>query len=417
MAQQNRFLYLQTENKQPFYIKIENKLYSSTAAGYLIIPKLIDGSYILKLGFPKNEWAEQNLQININKKDAGFLIKNFGEKGWGLFSWQTMDVLMASNKVNEVTPLETNVKTKDTLTTTKKVFEAPLNIETVVHQKDTPITYKQANEVTSIETTAKAKGTLTPPDKVIEVINIETAVSKKDTAIINNSIEKTPQPVVKKDVTPIFDRKNNGIVKVLSVWSSEGTELQYIDYTGISPDTIRILIPKEKTVLVVPNPANNIPAQKSNSETKSIPATNGNAGNEEVKFEAEKNLSQTSTQKINANAEKDGVKETATTKVILPNSDCKAIATEDDFLKLRKKMAAEENDDDMVGVARKIFKIKCFTTEHIKNLCVLFLSDQGKYKFFDAAYPFVSDSYNFINLQPQLTDNYFINRFKSMLRQ
>jgi hypothetical protein len=103
-------------------------------------------------------------------------------------------------------------------------------------------------------------------------------------------------------------------------------------------------------------------------------------------------------------------------KPVMINSDCKATATEDDFLKLRKKMAAENNDDDMITVAKKVFKSKCFTTDQIKNLSVLFLKDDGKYKFFDAAYPFTSDSYNFSSLETQLTDNYFISRFKVMIR-
>lgn len=100
----------------------------------------------------------------------------------------------------------------------------------------------------------------------------------------------------------------------------------------------------------------------------------------------------------------------------MANSDCKNFASEDDFIKLRKKMAAEDNDDDMVATARKQFKSKCFTVEQVKNLGVLFLKDEGKYKFFDAAYPFVSDSYNFGTLEIQLSDNYFISRFKAMIR-
>lgn len=109
-------------------------------------------------------------------------------------------------------------------------------------------------------------------------------------------------------------------------------------------------------------------------------------------------------------------KEQTQPRAAIPNSDCTALASEDDFMKLRKKMAAENNDDDMVTVARKSFKTKCFTVAQIKNLSVLFLNDKGKYQFFDAAYPFVSDSYNFITLQSLLSDEYYVNRFKAMLR-
>ena len=103
LAQQNHFIYVQTENKHPFYIKLDKKILSSSASGYLIIPKLQDGDYILSIGFPKNEWPEQNVTCNINKKDAGYLLKDFGSKGWGLFNLQTMEVVMSGVKPAEKT--------------------------------------------------------------------------------------------------------------------------------------------------------------------------------------------------------------------------------------------------------------------------------------------------------------------------
>ena len=51
----------------------------------------------------------------------------------------------------------------------------------------------------------------------------------------------------------------------------------------------------------------------------------------------------------------------------------------------------------------------------IKNLSTLFLNDDGKYKFFDAAYTHVSDPENFSSLAAELKDEYYINRFKAML--
>ena len=97
-AQQNHFIYFQTENKQPFYVKLDKKLLSSSASGYLIVPKLQDGAYTLTIGFPKNIWPEQNITCSVNKKDDGYLLKNFGDKGWGLFNLQTLEVVMAAQK-------------------------------------------------------------------------------------------------------------------------------------------------------------------------------------------------------------------------------------------------------------------------------------------------------------------------------
>jgi hypothetical protein len=116
------------------------------------------------------------------------------------------------------------------------------------------------------------------------------------------------------------------------------------------------------------------------------------------------------------NAKSEKKQETPPQSSPMINSDCKNFATEEDFMKLRKKMVSEDNDDDMIAVAKKSFKTKCFTVDQVKNLSVLFLKDAGKYNFFDMAYPFVSDSHNFTNLQSQLSDSYYISRFQVMIR-
>ncbi|MEO8862247.1 MAG: hypothetical protein ABI358_12525, partial [Ginsengibacter sp.] len=101
-SQQVHFVYLQTENGQSFYVKFNNKVYSSSTAGYLILAQLTDGDYHLSVGFPKNEFAEESFQISINNKNEGFLLKNFNEKGWGLFNIGNYNILMGTggNTVN-----------------------------------------------------------------------------------------------------------------------------------------------------------------------------------------------------------------------------------------------------------------------------------------------------------------------------
>ena len=70
----------------------------------------------------------------------------------------------------------------------------------------------------------------------------------------------------------------------------------------------------------------------------------------------------------------------------------------------------------MINAATKLFKQKCYSVEQVKNLSSLFFKDEGKYKFFDAAYPYVHDTPNYNQLESQLTDAYFITRFKAMIR-
>jgi len=103
-------------------------------------------------------------------------------------------------------------------------------------------------------------------------------------------------------------------------------------------------------------------------------------------------------------------------KVDMINSDCKSLAADTDVDKLRIKMLAENNVDDRIAAARKYFKTKCFYTKQIKSLSELFLSDEGRYRFFDAAFPFAIDTDNFKGLVALLSDEYFVNRFKAMVR-
>jgi len=99
-----------------------------------------------------------------------------------------------------------------------------------------------------------------------------------------------------------------------------------------------------------------------------------------------------------------------------PVKKCQVVAGNDDFLKLRRKMAGRTNDDGMLEEAKKFFKAKCFSTEQIKNLSSMFLSNAGKYNFFNAAYHYVSDKENFSSLQSELKDEYYVDQFKAILR-
>ena len=77
-------------------------------------------------------------------------------------------------------------------------------------------------------------------------------------------------------------------------------------------------------------------------------------------------------------------------------------------------MAAQTNEKDMVKTATKQFIKTCFTTEQVKNLGVLFISEEERYNFYVAAYAYVSDTNNFAALEEQLTDEYYKTRFKAM---
>lgn len=163
--------------------------------------------------------------------------------------------------------------------------------------------------------------------------------------------------------------------------TTEGFGVTYIDeYPDGKKDTIQIMIPNPKTVIRnVPPPQEDGQFLPMDSEAKDLtPAKKEQSGN--------------------------------------TGNNCNSMASETDYLKLRKKMVATDGDDAMLAAAKKVFKTKCFTTEQVRNLGTLFLNDAGRYSFFDAAYLSVSDRENFAGLQAELKDAYYVSRFKAMLR-
>lgn len=421
MAQQNYFIYLQTDNKQPFYVKIDKELYSSSTSGYAIIPKLHKGTYLLNIGFPKKEWPEQKISVNVTD-DAGYSLKNFNDKGWGLFNLQSLAVSMANNdQATETTITEAN----DFAGTLANVVNTPS-----LNEKKVPI--KKVPEVEVVKEEPKV------------VVQEAAAVPEKNTEVlVTEEVEKTESSSPDKNIKRISKASD-----------AQGIAMVYVDKNGLVKDTIQIFIediaPERKTEIV--NSSTEIITEqkeekkiaKEGKEVKKQQPVATTKENEDKRFLnmelPNPNASEVATGNPESNenemvavkeVKKEKIKEakvpkkekevatevsSETNTKLTFNSDCKAIASDDDFLKTRKKMASETSAEAMISAAKKRFKSACYSTEQIRNLSVLFLKDETRYNFFDAAYPFVHDTQNFANLVSALSDEYYISRFKAMLR-
>ncbi|MEO6721429.1 MAG: DUF4476 domain-containing protein [Ferruginibacter sp.] len=389
------------------------------------MPKLKDGQYSLSIGFPKSDWPEQNMICTIDSKDLGFLLKNFGDKGWGLFNMQTMDIVMAGNKPKAISAA-VQTKTDDFSNMLSNVVNDP-SIKQVDPIKEPEKALVKSELVNAIETSSVDSSAVANPVKA----NTEAAKSSVTRTLLNKNSDGTEMMFIdevegKKDTVRIFipaDKKPAEQVKAPVDEKKETIETKQAN-SNPAPENNASIIDKstrENNLLNEPKDAaikepvknENRPAEKKFIEMD-LPVKDTNVKSEKKMDE------QVVGKKAEVNAENSINEEKKatiiTTQSPMINSDCKSSATEEDFMKLRKKMVGEDNDDDMIAQAKKTFKNKCFTVDQVKNLSVLFLKDVGKYNFFDMAYPFVSDSHNFINLQSQLSDSYYINRFQVMIR-
>ena len=420
-AQKVYFIYLQTDNQQPFYARMGEKIYNSTSAGYLILSNLRDSVYALNIGIQGSEVADQPYSITINKKDQGFLIRNFGDKGWGLFNLTSLATIMPQSKpVNSVQAVKTEKREDNAFTNllAKAADDSTIKEKPVIEKptekkaEATALNTEKKEEVKEIVPSSQGEikngvpssqgeiknGIIVAPvvikdDSKIDVQESKNAAKMKEDSIaaakakedeLLKQEELRKQDSIEKAKTQVITEVEykRSVVKLKSESSTTaGIGLVFLDIlSDQQTDTIRVLIQ--------PDTKKAIPVQSNQEEKKflDIPPVDSIAVDKET-----------------------------TQKAAVKSNNCKSVAVEDDFFKLRKKMAGENNDDDMIAEAKKTFKTKCFSTTQVRNLSALFLTDESKYKFFDAAYQYVSDLENFSTLQTALKDEYFINRFKAMI--
>jgi hypothetical protein len=76
---QQYYLYIQSERSQPFYVRFDGKVLSSSDKGYLILSKLPAGTASMRIGFAKGEIPEHLYKVKVGgPSDQGYLLKADG---------------------------------------------------------------------------------------------------------------------------------------------------------------------------------------------------------------------------------------------------------------------------------------------------------------------------------------------------
>ncbi|OLY93220.1 hypothetical protein SAMN05444008_1072 [Cnuella takakiae] len=378
LAQKVYFVYIQSESRNPFYAKMGDKVFSSTAAGYLILSKLKDSTYAFQVGPAANE-GEQRFEISLSGKDRGFLLKKFTD-GWGLYDLQTLAIIKPAGRA---TSLGNGTRVReDRFTTllsqaaddTSLLYQPAVSIASSVKKKkeEKPTVSKNLNpepaEVKPAETVAaglEAKTDAPKPTPVDSITEKPVAESAKqpDTVALATAPEPKPVAADTRKAEPIYKRSQ--ITRRSESSTVEGFGLVYLDDADGVVDTIRLVIPNPRQVF-----ADAAPAEE--KET------------------------------------------TAVVKPAAPAVACNGQAGEKDFFKLRRNLASIDSEAGMTQAAVEAFRKRCFSVDQIKNLSSLFLTQSGKYAFLEASYPYVSNREQFATLQSELFDATYLARFKAL---
>lgn len=427
-GQLSHFIYLQTESKQPFYIKYNSKIISSTSSGYIILSKLNNGEVNFSLGFPQSNETEQKFSITIDKTEKGFLVKNFNDKGWGLFDLQSAAITYA---VANQTPVTTNTSTVITQAANDPFANMLSNVtqdstvkNVTVKKEEKPVvadTPKLAPpSVVKTETPKKEEPVIQKQDtKPVEPKKEEVVIQKP---IVIDTPKTQPQTVLQQPIVqePVFTAPQKSTVQRIRRFDSrEGTDLVYevLETNGIR-DTVRLFIAADSSAIsqsVVETKQENLEEKKDTVQVTPLPQSPLKII-PEIKKEEPKPQETKPTPEVKKEEIKPEIKSEVSTKpATIPNSNCREEANEEDFLKLRKRMASQTKEESMVNEAKKVFKTKCFSTAQIRNLAVLFLTDEWRYRFYDTALPYVTDFNAFKYLSDTISDDYYKKRFQALL--
>jgi hypothetical protein len=392
-AQHTHFIYLQHEQSTAFYVKHEGRIIRSSPQGYLILSKLQKGKQLVYVGL--NEANQPLLQFVLENldKDRGFLIKNFTGSGWGLFDLQTSVII---NPVNENTQAGKAEEKKKSVVSVNDPFGNMLADVT----KDSAVKYVALPEKPVLKDSVQTKKPDIP--KLVEV--------KKTDSVATKTIP------VKRSSVKLLDKQENDssyqFAFVVSQAKKADTIHVHIDKSApdaVQPDTVRaenVIIPD--TVLfktdepAVASDTATLLKKEPVVDTKSIIADEHEV-KETIKL-------------VDAASDSIVVKQEA--PVAAKNqaiNSCKKTASEDDFIRLRKKMAGQRTEEKMMEEAQKVFRQMCFSSLQIGQLSGLFLSDEMKYRFFDAAVRYVSDLQEFPTLGNQIRDPYYRKRFDALM--
>lgn len=447
---QNYFVFIQADNNQPFYVRLGEQVYPSSAGGHLILSQLKDSTYSLTIGLPGQAALERRYTVTIRQRDLEFRLKDQGEKGWGLYDEQAREVKTPEPVSREAEAVPPGLKKDDAFSRLMAgVVQDTAVLYSTYAMEEQKVDSARGVKADSVATASGATGAVpsgvTPGSAGSAAPGVTTGIGS-DTLVrapvivppvrdsskaggtgdqagtvlaAGDSVRGVVDSGVAAAVPAITKPVNRprGVVKLSERKLARSVRLSFADRSaGKKADTIVLFIPVD-----TPAVARGVikPVRGVDSGRVAAPRAHGPNPDSPLSGQAQNTASAHPVVTV-PEAPKprpaDTPRKSSETKSAIPfvNSDCHIYATDYDVDKLRVKLLEASKDEDRIIAARKVFKTRCFATRQIRALSEVFASDAGKYRFFEAAYPFCSDS-QFGELGTLLVDPVYSGKFRAMV--
>lgn len=262
IAQQDYYVFIQQPTGKPFYVRMGEESYSSSATGHLILSPMKDSVYDMYIGFPQSRVPEQLFRVEVDNNDRGFELKQFDG------SWQLLDIQNRQlvRSVGRVVQLAQGVKRTDTYSHLMAGVvddTAVLYIDSMAYADTSAAALKAAGKrvdstrvlidtAVSVPDTAIAQegstgaGTPAGQDKRRrkkekgEVVVKDSTVGKK----VVTDVDQTQADSTVRQVAPQNGRDPRDIIRYRTENVQEGRLMIYVDRSGAVADTIRIIVPR-----------------------------------------------------------------------------------------------------------------------------------------------------------------------------
>jgi hypothetical protein len=376
-AQHSHFIYLQHDQSVPFYVKYQGQIFRSSYQGYLILSKLSRGVHSFYVGHNEGNPALLLFTIDSLTEDKGYLIKDFGKSGWGLFDLQQSQIIYAKKE------------------------SASEDAQGKLADKNLPVNDPFGNMLADVTKDSTVKYVSVPRvEKKIDSVSRTPVKSSLDSFAVGVKSSKLP-------VDSVHAKPKPRLLSVKMIHQFENDTVRLFTFLvdqkrGV--DTVKIVVELDREIVSPAIKSDTIRSAKTEvEETAIIAASDSNRVVVDVI--------------VPAVSDSTNVNETLRNKSAsqLRTNECLRVASEDDFIRLRKKMAGQRTEDKMIEEAAKAFRQTCFRTTQLGQLSVLLFSDEMKYHFFETAFKFVSDPDQFSVLRRQIQEEKYLQKFDALI--
>ncbi len=348
------YFFIESDSQQAFYIKKSDTLYSSSANGFLIIPKNTEKTFSITVGFPRNKYPEAVFKLEEMDKDRGFQLKNFQEKGWGLFDRSSFQIIMQ---------------------VTSDVLKEKIQPDS--SQKEGTAFANMLSEATDDKSLLKKE---------------KTVLKSPQKSLVPKQIAKPITEIVKSDAKalPVAKKIPNTITQVKIDSSDKGIlSIKYLDKSSDGKtDVVDLKIEVSNNVEVIKVGVDSI---SSNAKGKQTSALNTN--------------------KLTDSSATDYSQSEPGTPV-----NCSLpLATEKDVKNIQRKLLGYIDGEEQLKFTEKSYKAKCFTTTQTMEISWFLLNEDLKLGFFEKVLKHISDQENIKLLESGFVKEENIIAFRALL--